>query len=497
MGRTVLCVVMTVLLCAAPAAHAVQQPPEVPQALSLRDAIDLALRYNPSLRQVQNDRSVAAWGVRNAYAAFLPAVSSSFSMGYRGEGRQTFLTASFEQRSATIGSSYNLGLSLQVSGRTLMQPALAGAEYRATEASIAGAEINLEANVRQQYLAVLQAEAAEELARLQLTRNEEFLRLAQARFAVGQNTILDVRQAEVARGQSEVNLLRARQAVVVEKLRLFQVLGVPAPADPAAVTLTDTFPVVQPVWELGALLEEADRANPDLSALRAQVSAARAGERAAKSSWLPTLSFSAGWSGFTQQFTNAEFLVAQARSSAQDAMLQCQFAEQYWLNPGVANPIDCSSFALTPEAEADIRAQNDVFPFRFTSQPFQAAVAVSLPIFTQLSRPSEIAAASARTDDAVEALRARELQVRTDVSQAYYGLLASYDAIRIQETNRAAAAEQLQLATERYRIGSGTFFELLDAQLAAQQAEADYINAVYAYHRAIATLEAAVGRPLR
>jgi outer membrane protein TolC len=46
-------------------------------------------------------------------------------------------------------------------------------------------------------------------------------------------------------------------------------------------------------------------------------------------------------------------------------------------------------------------------------------------------------------------------------------------------------------------VGSGTFFELLDAQLAAQRADADYINAVYAYHRSVASLEAAVGRPLR
>jgi outer membrane protein TolC len=38
---------------------------------------------------------------------------------------------------------------------------------------------------------------------------------------------------------------------------------------------------------------------------------------------------------------------------------------------------------------------------------------------------------------------------------------------------------------------------LLDAQLAAQTAEADYINAIYAYHQSIATLEDAVGRPLR
>src|SRR5256884_8277413 len=48
-----------------------------------------------------------------------------------------------------------------------------------------------------------------------------------------------------------------------------------------------------------------------------------------------------------------------------------------------------------------------------------------------------------------------------------------------------------------YRVGSGTFFELLDAQVAALRAETDYINAGYDYHKALAALEAAVGPPLR
>jgi outer membrane protein len=122
---------------------------------------------------------------------------------------------------------------------------------------------------------------------------------------------------------------------------------------------------------------------------------------------------------------------------------------------------------------------------------------VSWPIFTQFSRPLRNSQASAQADDAKEAVRAWELQVRTAVSQAYYGMLAAYEGIGIQVQSRRAAQEALQLAQERYRVGSGTFFELLDAQLAAQTAERDYINAVYAYHRSIATLEAAVGRPLR
>ena len=83
------------------------------------------------------------------------------------------------------------------------------------------------------------------------------------------------------------------------------------------------------------------------------------------------------------------------------------------------------------------------------------------------------------------------------MNQAYLVLATAYRTVAIQDTNRVAGREQLQLATERYRVGSGTFFELLDAEVAALRAESDYIGAVYDYHKAVAALEAAVGRPLR
>ena len=482
--------------------------PSVPQSLSLREAVEMAARYNPALRQASNDRGEALWGVRNAYAAFLPYVSLTGGLGYTGAGSQNFFgSISFEQPSSTVGSSYNLGLSMTLSGRTLMQPGLAVAQLRATDATIESSEINLEAAVRQQYLAVLRAQAQADAAEIQVRRNDEFLNLARARYEVGQNTMLDVRQAEVALGQARVALLQNRQMVTVEKLRLFQQLGVPAPDEPATVMLTDTFPVVEPSWGLSDLLADAQERNPDLVALRAQHSAAGANERAVKSDWLPSLSFSAGWSGYTQQFTNAtpyiNNSVTGAQNSAAANIMACNFQNEIiaGLATPTVDPLDCSSYVFTAEDEQELRdalsGQNSVFPFDFTRQPFSARLGVSLPIFTQFSRPLRVAQASAQADDAREAVRARELAVRTAVSQAYYALEVAHEAIGIQEQNRTAANEGLRLATERYRVGSGTFFELLDAQLAAQNAERDHINAIYAYHQAIATLEAAVGRPLR
>lgn len=489
-------IALALAAAAGPLAAQEPVPPSVPQSLSLADAVDIAVQHNPTFRQTANDHGPAAWGVRNAYASFLPTFSVGAGLNYTGSGSQNFLNQQFTQSSSTIGSSYSLGLNWQLSGQTLTQPGVAKAQLHAADAAIDGARINLRSAVEQQYLAVLQAQAQVDLAQTQLKRNEEYLRLANARYQVGQATMLDVRQAQVAKGQSQVALLQAQQLVTVEKLRLFQQMGVPAPDDPSVVSLTDTFAVLEPTWKLHDLLAEAEAHNPDLGALRARESSAHWSEKAAKSQYLPSISVSAGWSGFTQQYTNVDPIIANAQASAQSNIQQCQYTNDHWAN-SAADQADCSLLAFTAQQAQQLRDANSVFPFSFTRQPFSARLSISLPIFTQFGRPSQVAQASANAEDAAEAVEARRLQVRTDVSQAYYTLMTAYQTIGIQDTNRTAAREQLRLATERYRVGSGTFFELLDAQVAAQQAEADYINAVYGYHKSVAALEAAVGRSLR
>ena len=82
-------------------------------------------------------------------------------------------------------------------------------------------------------------------------------------------------------------------------------------------------------------------------------------------------------------------------------------------------------------------------------------------------------------------------------TRAFSRSQTAYQAIGVQGTSRAAAQDQLRLAQDRYRLGAGTALEVSDAQNAVQQAEGDYVNAVYDYHKAIVALEAAVGRPLR
>ena len=475
-------------------------------SLSLGEALEQARANSPAYRQALNDAGPAKWGVRNAYGNLLPSLVASSDFGYTGSGQSNFGGGLTLPTSAFLTSGYSVGLEWQVSGRALHAPSQQRALQRATDEDISAAGIRLTAEISTQYLTTLQATAQVAVARQQVRRNEDFLELAKARHRVGQTTLLDVRQAEVTKGTSDVVLLRAIQSESEAKLDLLRRMGVEPPLPIEQIVLSDSFRVVQPELRLDSLLALSERQNPQLRSLRAREHAAGLDVRAAKTDFLPSLSLRAGWSGFTQQFTNENLLLGETLASAQTRAEDCQFnnAVRSGLSLGgetsncfaAAGLADGGGALLEPVAQ-QIRSQNSVFPFSYTGQPFGANLTISLPIFTGFSRSLRLSQSRAQEDDVEEELRASRLQVRTDVHSRYLAVQTSFQAIGVQVTSREAAQDQLRLAQDRYRLGAGTALEVTDAQTAVQQAESDYVNAVYDYHKAIAALEAAVGRPLR
>ena len=483
--------------------------------LSLAQALEQAQRSSPTYRQSLNDAGAARWGVRNAYAnALVPQLSAGTSLSYTGSGSNTFGGSLFNQSSPTLSSGYGVNLDWQISGSTLSALGQQRANQNAVGEDINNALVGLRFEVTFQYIAALQAVAQSGVARQQVTRNTEFLGLAQARYQVGQATILDVKQAEVQKGQADVALLRAEQTENDAKLELFRRIGINAPATVTDVALTDSFPVTQPTWELAQLMTVAIEQNPTIRASRARESSADYAVRAQRSRYLPTLNLSAGWNGFTQQFTNESILLGGALAQAQGNLSNCLFQNSLIRSlPGggiggqngngvipdcnARFNLDATGDQLTPAAVSGIKAGNNVFPFSFTSQPFRASFQISLPIFDGFQRDLSVSQARAQRDDLRELVRARELQVRTDVQSRYLGLQTTFRAIAVQAANRDASRDQLRLAQDRYRLGAGSALDVTDAQNNVQRAEGDYVNSVYEYHKAIAALELAVGRSLR
>ncbi len=473
--------------------------------LTLSDALSQAQAHSPAYRQTLNNAGPARWAVRNAYGQFLPSLQVSGGVNYTGSGVSQF-GAFFQQTLPFVGSNYQIGLQMQLDGRTLVGPSQQKALERATSQEIQDAGVGLRADITIQYLTAVAAAAATDVARHQVDRNGEFLKLARARYQVGQATLLDVKQAEATRGTSEVALLRAYQAENESKLELFRRMGVVAPVSVGEVSLTDSFPVTEPTLKLPELLQLAEKENPSLRALEERRTAAHVGVRAARSEFFHQLRAQAGWSGFTQQYTNEAGLIGQQLPTAQAQASQCQFENQVRTGLNLGGQVsDCfgvagldpTGTAFSNAARQAIVSRNNNFPVDFTAQPFQASLSISLPIFTGFGRSLRLAQARAAREDADESVRAQGLQVRANVEARFLALEIGYKAIGVQELSRAAAREQLRLAQNRYRVGLGTALDVTDGQNAVLRAENDYISAVYDYHRAFAALEAAVGRPLR
>ena len=346
------------------------------------------------------------------------------------------------------------------------------------------------------------------MARQQVTRNADFLTLAKARYQVGQATLLDVRQAEVTKGQSDVALLRAVQAENEAKLDLLRRMGVEPPVaggpDRAHRLVSRSR---RPTYQLDSLLALADEQNPALRSLRARRTAASL-RRPRRQERVPADALGAGRLERVHPAVHQRELPASTSRwpTRRSQAASCQSNNQVRAAVGPAAPATASPPRGSTPAAARCRTRsasrsatrNNVFPFNYTGQPFQASLRISLPIFTGFGRSLRLSQARA-----AGAGRRRETRARAGsrcgatCTPATSACRPPIRRSRVQAANREAARDQLRLAQDRYRLGAGTSLEVSDAQNAVQRAEGDYVNAVYDYHKAIAALEAAVGRPLR
>jgi outer membrane protein len=462
--------------------------------LTLDDAIAIARRNNPTFLSVANNRQTADAAVRSARGAFLPSADASFGARYQQGGTQVFNGLNFSNSSGSRQSSYSLNLNYRINSATFVQPRAAAANRTAVDADIAGNSEELRAAVTQQYLTVLQAQARAALQDTLVNTARTQLDLAKAKVAVGSGTVLDVRRAEVALGQAQVALLTARNSVEVEKLRLFQQMGVPqAPG----VSLTTEFRIDPPAFSLEQLLDLARRQNPSIVALRSRERAADLNTQVAKAEYTPTLALSTGWGGNSYQYTDPNFLVNQARAGALANQASCIQMDSIRSRVGLNTDCSGPAYQFTDAQAEALRASNSQFPFKFQRSPMSLTASITIPIFDNFNREERVQRAQVEREDAMYSVRAKDLALTADVTQAYLTLTTGAQTVALQEQNATKAKEELAYAEERYKVGISTFLDVITSRGTYEQALIDRVNAVYDYHKAFAALESAVGRPLR
>jgi outer membrane protein len=473
---------------------------QAPPTLSLKEAVELALSSNPGLQLVRNDLITSEWDLRSAYGALLPSASVNGGADWQGSGEQrvgslTLGELGASQQPSYLFSSYGFSVNYSLNGSTLLAPSQNRANLNATDARIRSEEASLILQVTQRYLDALRQEEALVLARRELEGAEFNLRLAQARTELGSGSPLDERQAAVSVGRARISVLQSETAGRTARIRLLTSIGLnPRPG----LQLTTRFQVAFPAWTAEELIALALDGNPGLSALRAGTTAAEVGVQSARSAYLPTLSLSAGISGFARQATDSEFLVDQARSNVERSFRACQSQNELYarLTPPLP-PQDCSALQFTDDQANRVRANNQSFPFDFTRQPASLSLRLSLPLFQGFNRQRQVEAARVVRDDSRLRVRQEEIRLRGEVTAALDAVETARASAELEEQNVALADEQLRLAQEQYRVGAASFLQLVESETLKARADREWVAAIFAFHDTVAALEALVGVSLR
>lgn len=269
--------------------------PAAAQALTLDEAIALAIQYDPGLRRAQAEREAAHARLQQARAGGLPSV---------------LLSASAAEGSTNFGNFFGFGqrtLTPRSAEVSITQPILTGGAVSAAVSQAKAGEaqagsgyeavrLGLIADVAEAYVAVRIAEQAVGLQQAEVEELAVVRSQAQRKFDDGEVSRTDVDQAQarlsgarasLASGQGDLAKARARYHVLVGE----EPVGLDAPGEPPATPQT-----------LEDAVEQAKAGAPGVAAAEQAVRAAEAAVRRARAEGAPTLSLVAQASTIRDQF---------------------------------------------------------------------------------------------------------------------------------------------------------------------------------------------------
>ena len=287
--------------------------------------------------------------------------------------------------------------------------------------------------VESDYYAVLQNQELSRVAADRTRRAEEGLGIARARVVSGAAVQSDSLQLVLELTQARTDQLRRDASLRVSRLQLGRRIGEPGPVDAEPV---DTTPAPDLPLGVDEAVQLAVTQGPQYRAARASERAASAFLKGQRGQYLPRMTLIGTHSRFDDSFF-----------------------------PSARN---VSAISLN----------------------------VSLPIWDDGRR--ELAISQARVNrDVSRAIRDDlERAARPDVTAAFEAYVTAQATTGLSGTGVLVARENYRVQESRYRAGSTTILDVLDAQIRLTQSEADLVQSRYAARLALAGLEAILGHRL-
>lgn len=396
--------------------------------ITFADAVQIALRQNVTIRQAQNATALDAAAVRQQKLQFLPdlrlSTSSSQSVGRNfSETEGSIVDQTTQSVSGGLSSSVTLfnGLANVASLRQ------AKSTQEASTQDLARTRQTVVFTVASNYLALVTQQEQLRVQRENLAAQEVLEQQIEKLVAAGSRSIADLYQQQASTASARSAVVEAERQLELAKVDLIQTLRL----DPAksyefvAPTVNDSTAVYER-FDLDSLVARAVAQRTDLGAEDARVEAAQEGVRAAKGSWWPTVSLTAGY------------------SSAYSSATPLGFADQL-----------------------DQRRGGSI------------GIGVSIPLFDRGSTSVAVQRAQVQEDNAELARESQRQTVALEVRRAYLAYQAAREQLTAARAQQRASDLAANASQERYRVGAATFVELAQTRASQVQAASALVNARY------------------
>jgi outer membrane protein len=303
------------------------------------------------------------------------------------------------------------------------------------------------ADVRTAYFRATAQKSLVGVARQTLANRQRHLEQIRGFVHAGTRPDIDLAQAVADEANARVQVIRAENGYAVARAQLNQAMGITG--DTAYDVVEETFPP-QPGEGVGvgALIDEAIHARPDLAAAAEQIHAQELTLRATRNGYWPTLNLIGGFESQGQSFERSQTV-----DNFGQTVLYGGMAWNLW-----------------------------------------GGVQLIWPFFQGLLTHGQVHEAAANLDGLRAQHDALVQQVWVAVEQAALAVGAAREALVASGQALAGAQARLKMADGRYSAGVGNIIELSDAELAAALAGAQEVGATYDLATARAALCLALGR---
>ena len=413
------------------------ETPPAGKALTLEEAVAIALRNNPAV-EIANQEIKANLGV------VLQAESRAYPRLEVSTTRTTPVDQpefSFQSQGTSWATDFSLTQPLWTWGAVAKGVKAAEELLSSSRKLYVRAQDQVAFAARQAYFGVLTAQEAVKVQYEVLAAAKEQQRIAGLRHEAGVAPKYDVLAAEARVARVEQQVATAAGALSITWANLSRVLGVPLADD---TTLSSAQPATAEPPSLAELVAEAQANRPDVLATRALVAANEAGLAVARTGNLPSIG-------------------------------------------GVI------SYSLRPKTTISLDTETEV---TISQNSGYIALAANWSLFNGGEVFGEVTAAEARLEQSRQGLRQLGLQVESEVKNAYYVIETTRAQVTAAQKEVEQAQEAKRIADLRYQEGVSTSVEVLDAQTQLGDAKNRLIAATSNLSIALAELDLAAGRSL-